>query len=187
MTGLVLAGGQSQRMGQNKALLCYQELPQYKVVAKLLQPFCSEVWISSATNLDPNYMHIPDDLQYENVGPTAGLLSAFLKKQADIFVLAIDYPFLTPADIAVLFQNYQTNLCTTVLYNPDTYFYEPYLGIYTQTDLISIATSITTTINFSLQKWLVANKILPSILSDYTHLQSIDTIEQYEVATRNKI
>jgi molybdenum cofactor guanylyltransferase len=179
MTGLVLAGGQSKRMGQNKALLCYQELPQYKVVLKLIQPFCNEVWISSASILDPNYRHIGDGLRYKNHGPIAGLLSAFTQKQDDYFVIAIDYPFLDAEDVEILFRSYQVGNCTSVMYNKKTQFYEPYLGIYIQYDLATIEHIVKSTENFSLQKWLVSNNILQTNIPDDTHLQSIDTLEQY--------
>jgi molybdenum cofactor guanylyltransferase len=179
MIGLVLAGGQSQRMGQNKALLCYQEKPQYAVVLELLKPYCTEVWISSPTILDESLVHIMDNTRYENAGPIAGLLSAFSHQKNNFLVLAIDYPFLDANDIAILYKAYDANQCSSVLYNAATKFYEPYLGIYTQSDIAAIEREVTSSANFSLQNWLVANKILPTTLPNDEHLQSVDTIDKF--------
>ena len=47
MNGLVLSGGQSSRMGRDKALIDYHGLPQYAYVYDLLLGFCDKVFISS--------------------------------------------------------------------------------------------------------------------------------------------
>ena len=46
MNGLVIAGGKSTRMQQDKAMIQYHGMPQYQYVYNILQPFCSETFIS---------------------------------------------------------------------------------------------------------------------------------------------
>ncbi len=46
MNGIILAGGQSSRMGQPKSLLEYHGKPQYQYAAELLNSFCAQVFIS---------------------------------------------------------------------------------------------------------------------------------------------
>jgi molybdopterin-guanine dinucleotide biosynthesis protein A len=81
LRGLVLAGGQSQRMGHDKGRLTYhQGQEQRAYAAKLLVPFCEDVFVScraeqvaelQAASLQP----LPD--QFLDLGPMSGLLSAF--------------------------------------------------------------------------------------------------------------
>jgi molybdenum cofactor guanylyltransferase len=50
MNGFVLAGGQSTRMGQDKALLRLGNTPLILRAAKILQPFVSEVILLACQN-----------------------------------------------------------------------------------------------------------------------------------------
>ncbi|MEY4787280.1 MAG: hypothetical protein RL692_1174, partial [Planctomycetota bacterium] len=47
--GLILTGGQSSRMGSDKAQLTYSNRPQWQEVADLLRPFCNKVYWSCAS------------------------------------------------------------------------------------------------------------------------------------------
>ena len=46
MNGLVIAGGNSSRMGTDKAFLQYSKNPQYQEVYSLLEPFCEQTFVS---------------------------------------------------------------------------------------------------------------------------------------------
>ncbi|MCB0529955.1 MAG: NTP transferase domain-containing protein, partial [Saprospiraceae bacterium] len=41
--GLVLAGGESRRMGTPKSLISYHGMPQYRHAATLLGAYCSKI------------------------------------------------------------------------------------------------------------------------------------------------
>ena len=75
-TGIVLAGGKSSRMGQDKALLDYQGKRLIDYAIELLTPVCSEILIS--TN-QPGYENLGFQLivdQYPDCGYIGGLHAA---------------------------------------------------------------------------------------------------------------
>ncbi len=77
--GLVLAGGRSSRMMQDKALLTYHESNQLVHTANLLLEHCSRVFISCRHDQLSEYSSFGFPLiidRYLDIGPSAGLLSA---------------------------------------------------------------------------------------------------------------
>lgn len=102
--GLVLAGGSSVRMGQDKGLLDYHHgIPQVLWLTRLLEGFCKSVYISVNSRqreVDP-YVGLPtllDQTPYQ--GPAAGLLSAWEEiPNAAWLVVAIDLPFINQATL----------------------------------------------------------------------------------------
>ncbi|MDH4260629.1 MAG: NTP transferase domain-containing protein, partial [Gammaproteobacteria bacterium] len=46
LNGLVLAGGYSSRMREDKAALAYRQRPQLEQAFELLAPFVSQAWVS---------------------------------------------------------------------------------------------------------------------------------------------
>jgi molybdopterin-guanine dinucleotide biosynthesis protein A len=103
--GLVLAGGESRRMGTDKGLLAYHRRSQRAHVASQLAPFCEQVFISvrvdQVESLEPGLTPLLD--RHADIGPMAGLLAAFeAHPKAAWLVVACDLPFLTEATIAEL-------------------------------------------------------------------------------------
>ena len=76
--GLVLIGGQSTRMGQDKSGLVYHGLPQRDHLTVLLGPLCQRVYwsVNEAQNNTLSYPHLLPD-RYPQQGPLGGLLTAF--------------------------------------------------------------------------------------------------------------
>ncbi len=93
--GLVLAGGLSRRMSEDKSDMVYHQLPQYEHVALLLKNFCDEVFISVRNPADKSatFPHITD--QFPSEGPIAGILTA-LCRHPDIpwLIAPVDMPAL---------------------------------------------------------------------------------------------
>jgi molybdopterin-guanine dinucleotide biosynthesis protein A len=95
LTGIVLAGGKSSRMGTDKGLLDYKgkRLVEYSI--DLLRYYCNYLIIS--TN-NPEYkrfgLPIAAD-EFPEKGPAGGLFSALRKSSTDWnLVLACDMPFI---------------------------------------------------------------------------------------------
>ena len=94
--GLVLAGGQSRRMGQDKALLMRDGQSQLSYVAGVLDEVVDQVFVSTRPDQqdDPErsqYQTIAD--RYEDIGPIAGILSAMDEHpERDWLVVACDLP-----------------------------------------------------------------------------------------------
>ena len=94
--GLVLAGGESRRMGSDKALLVRDGRSQLSHAADLLATHTERVFVSARREQldDPErgrYDTIAD--RYDNLGPVAGILSALEEHPGcDWLVVACDLP-----------------------------------------------------------------------------------------------
>lgn len=177
LNGLVLAGGYSQRMKQDKADLNYHHKPQYQYVYDLLQPFCQQLFISC--KLGKTYpLPCIYDKENEIQGPIAGLFAAFSTIKTAWLVVAIDYPFFNFNAVEQLLQERDLDSLATVYYNAESHFFEPYLGIYEAAFFDILATEIATG-NFSLQKILQRNLVKKVIPQNPIVLKSVDTLEDY--------
>jgi len=90
LTALILAGGKSERMGKDKALIEYEGKPHIFYLADLLAPFSDKILISrnkqQAALPVGNYEIIYDDDGTENQGPLTGLISAIKKYPSSDFL-----------------------------------------------------------------------------------------------------
>ena len=131
LKGLILAGGHSKRMGMDKALINYHGVPQYQYLHDLMHQFTAEVFISCRPGqvFDTNIPRIED--QFENLGPIAGVLSAF-KTDATCawWVIACDLPYVDESSISFLLANRDASKEATFYIDPETLFPEPLLTIF---------------------------------------------------------
>ena len=107
--GLVLAGGQSKRMGHDKALIRVNGETQLSRAVKLLESFLDRVYVSTRADQQDDFerkkfQRIID--RYEKLGPIAGILSA-MKEHSDVgwLVLACDLPNIDETTIRFLLDN----------------------------------------------------------------------------------
>lgn len=135
LRGLVLAGGQSQRMGQDKGRIAYHAGQEQRAhAAALLAPFCEDVLVScraeqaaelAAAGLQP----LPDT--FLGLGPMSGLLSAFqLDPNAAWLVVACDLPFLSEATLQHLVQHRHMGRMATAYQSPANEWPEPLITIW---------------------------------------------------------
>jgi molybdenum cofactor guanylyltransferase len=185
MNGLVIAGGKSSRMGTNKAFLQYFHKPQYQIVFDLLHTHCEKVFIGlNAANdliIEPKILDLPI---YKDIGPMASILSAFAMEKTDWMVMAIDYPFIKADHLQLLISQFFSKRKTSVLYNNETNFYEPFIGIY-EKSFNSILLRNVNNNNFSMQEILQTTNI-EKISIENTNLQSVDTFELYQSIINSK-
>ncbi len=97
--GLVLTGGKSTRMKNDKALLRFHSKPQTLHAFELLSKFCSKVFISARKQPADKIMQqlacIYDLEQLSDCGPLSGILTAMTKfPKVAWLVLACDLPFV---------------------------------------------------------------------------------------------
>jgi molybdenum cofactor guanylyltransferase len=111
--GLLLAGGKSSRMGQDKGEINYFGLTQREYAAKLLKGYVQESYLSlnatQAAAYQGDFPIIAD--QFLGIGPLGGILSAFKAFPNHAWlVLACDMPFVTEATLNYLcnFRNPQS-------------------------------------------------------------------------------
>jgi FdhD protein len=107
VTGVILAGGSSSRMGRNKALLEVDGSPIITRTYRILASLFHEVIVVTNSPLDYDFLpcrKVPDI--YPGCGSIAGLHSALAHSStAHSFVTACDLPFLDPAVIRYLCDN----------------------------------------------------------------------------------
>jgi len=99
VTGVILAGGASRRMGSNKALLPYRGGLFIEAIFSQMQRLFAEVLL--VTNHPGQYQFLPcrkvGDL-YPGHGPLAGIHAGLCHSGSEaIFVVACDMPYLNPA------------------------------------------------------------------------------------------
>lgn len=174
LQGLVLAGGNSTRMGQDKAFLCYHDKPQYQYVYDLLEPVCESVCVSMNGNHNVAVPLLQDAAAFENAGPMSGLLTAFAHKQASWLVVAIDYPSFGTKALQELIAARNENALATVFFHPETGYFSPFLGIYEQA-FASVLFAAFHQKERSLQHLLHQVEVQKVIPTDWDFIQSIDT------------
>lgn len=95
ISGFILAGGKSNRMGTDKALLLVQDEPLLKRMIRLISPFCKTIAISGQ-NIEYtgfNVEMVPD--LYTERGPISGIVSALNHTTTEWNLLVgVDVPFI---------------------------------------------------------------------------------------------
>jgi molybdopterin-guanine dinucleotide biosynthesis protein A len=108
--GLILAGGRSMRMGEDKAFLRYNGIPQLSRLMKDLSECCDKVFISCRGGQYDGHPLLHDVPQISDrfleMGPIGGILSAQMQEpNAAFLVVACDLPFVTSDVLTHLQQN----------------------------------------------------------------------------------
>ncbi|TGE27621.1 NTP transferase domain-containing protein [Hymenobacter metallicola] len=133
LRGLVLAGGQSQRMQTDKGRLNYHGLEQRAYAAQLLAQVCTDVHVScrpdQLAQLPAGLAPLPD--RFLELGPMGGILSAFqLDPNAAWLVVACDLPFLSAATLQHLAHHRNGAKVATAFRSPENEFPEPLITIW---------------------------------------------------------
>lgn len=104
---VILCGGKSSRMGEDKALLPfsnYKTLTQYQY--ERLKPHFKEIYLSSKTNKFDFDANIIYDEKYEESSPLIALKSIFEKLESEkVFIITVDTPFVKISSINELLNN----------------------------------------------------------------------------------
>jgi molybdenum cofactor guanylyltransferase len=133
LNGLVLAGGQSQRMGTDKGLLNYHGSEQRLHTANLLASYCQQVYISLNSSQADSYQGPYPTLtdQYLNCGPLAGILTAFRHNPNTAWlVLACDLPYINQPSLAQITSQRNPQKLATAFQSSTGGFPEPLATIY---------------------------------------------------------
>jgi len=97
ITGIVLAGGKSSRMGSDKGLMIFNGKPLVKYSLELLSHFCENILISSN---NPEYKSFGFEVIADEVagaGPVAGIATCLRQSKTSLnLVLSCDMPLLDP-------------------------------------------------------------------------------------------
>src|SRR6476661_964598 len=130
ISGVLLAGGESRRMGKDKATVLFRGKPLWEVQLGLLRKLNpSEILLSAKT--DPSWR--PADVQFvaddlPSRGPLSGLAASLTRMRAQhLLSLAIDMPFMTAEYLKFL--SNQIEPCRGVIAKIEDRF-EPLAAIY---------------------------------------------------------
>ena len=136
LTGIVLAGGLSSRMGHDKTRIHVHgdsEPDLLVYTCKLLETVCPEVWISSR-DVRPHadgYLWVKDEI--EGKGPIGGVMTSLRAAQGPVLVLSCDLPFMNANMLQKLIafwkQKPEGTLHTTYI-QEETGFIEALVSIY---------------------------------------------------------
>lgn len=131
LTGAILAGGFSRRLGQDKATLPLGGKPLTLRVNEALAPLVSICWLITNQPLDHLNFGLPlvTDLRPFQ-GPAGGLLTAlFYARTPWVLAAAVDNPFLVPALLAELVARAdRTSRPAVICHSP--WGLEPFPGVY---------------------------------------------------------
>ncbi len=130
--GLILTGGESSRMKENKSLLVYHQQAQWLHLYDLLDEKCEKTFVSCPENKVTIYNGKPiitDTII--GYGPLSGILSGLLQlKNKALLVLACDLPLITKQTINQLIESRDPSKMATAFLNPESNFLEPLITIY---------------------------------------------------------
>ncbi|MDP2335425.1 MAG: molybdenum cofactor guanylyltransferase [Bacteroidota bacterium] len=134
ITGIVLAGGRSSRMGSDKSLMELKDKSLVEYAIDALKPLCSKVVISSNNSVYgfTGCEVWPDELP--DGAPMIGIYSCLKRSETEInIILSCDMPLMSTAMLEYLLANSE-NYDITVPVHSDG-FIEPLCGIYKQSSI----------------------------------------------------
>lgn len=184
--GLVLAGGQSRRMGQDKGLLNYRGVPHREYLYALLGRYCERVLLS----LNPS-QPAPDSSQfnlifdhptYTDTGPVGAVVNvAEQHPGVALFVVTCDLPFFDAACAEQLLTAREPLRDATAFFNPDMNQAEPLVTIYEAEFLRHVPSQFKSGVN-SLRKLLAKANVKLVAGHDGRCIHSADQPSEFDAA-----
>jgi len=131
ITGIILAGGKSRRLGEEKGLAEFNGKPLIQHTIDILQPVCYKIIISANRQLDGyaafGYEVVED--QIKDIGPMGGLMACLERSDTRYnFVISCDTPFI-PSDLFPFLLESIENFQVAVPVHHDNYI-EPLCAVY---------------------------------------------------------
>ncbi len=180
LTGIILAGGKSSRMGKDKSFLTIDGKTFIQRQAEKLQQFCSEIIIST----DNDEINIPNTLKvsdiYKNCGPIGGLYAGLKHSTNEFaFVLTVDTPLVSDELISFIVNNSDGFDVTVSAFNEKIH---PLIGMYHKS-VVSILENEIKNENYKVLKFI--EKTSFQILDTSNFLKdnyfNINTLNEYKL------
>lgn len=187
--GLVLVGGKSTRMGQDKAQLNYHGKPQAAYMYEMLQNYCASTFLScraeQATTFEGNLACLVDS--FGDLGQLGGILSAFRAFPAAAWlVVACDMPFLRPQTLETLIANRNAARHATAFWDDNKQFPEPLAAIYEPSIYFNLLQFLG--LGYDCPRKVLINSDVAMIPPPHpTDLQNINFPEDYEQAKKKLV
>jgi molybdopterin-guanine dinucleotide biosynthesis protein A len=181
ITGLVLAGGQSRRMGRDKGSLEYHDMPQVRYVWRMLSAVCNPVYVSAqeAQLRTEAYRDLPIVADASEArGPAAGLLGAWsMHPDTALLVLAVDMPLVDLGMLRGLLAARHSGRLATVFAHPDG-TPEPLCTLW-EAEARGYIVERAQMGAYSLRELLASSSVMSVEAVDPSRLVGVNTVEDY--------
>lgn len=97
LTGILLAGGESRRMGHDKGMIRVGKLLMYQYPLRVLESLCDEILISTCKpmEIEEPYEQVCDEIA--GIGPIGGIYTCLKRSSNELnIILSYDLPLLRP-------------------------------------------------------------------------------------------
>ncbi|UWX55994.1 NTP transferase domain-containing protein [Maribacter litopenaei] len=185
--GLVLSGGKSTRMGQDKGLISYHGVPQREHLYSLLEAVCDKAFMSvrqdQQGDIPSTFNTILDKDEFR--GPYNGLLSAH-KEYPDVawLVLACDLPLIDQESLEELIEKRDTKKMATAFAQRENPLPEPLCAIW-EPEALKISIAYLEAGNGTCpRKFLINNDVLLVFPKRPEVLLNANSQEDYEEAVQ---
>lgn len=186
LSGIILMGGTSRRMGEDKSVLLVQGKPLYLHATEKLEPYCEHIFLSANKH---QALHTKYELpliidQYDDQGPLGGILSSLECVQKSIFVLAVDMPYITGAEIQLLLNSRKQGQHVSLYYNSEANKYEAMFSIW-EISVLPILKSFFSGGGRSAQSLLRALDVPGIPMEDNLPFRSVNTTDEWAAIEKN--
>lgn len=137
ITGVILSGGRSSRMGVNKSFLKLGNQTIIERIIDLIKSIFSEVIIITNTPDEYKFFNLPlyEDI-YKWKGPLAGIHSALVHSKTDkVFVISCDVPLMSREMIEYIIKHKSEK---PIVFCEAAGYHQPLVGVYSKKILSEI-------------------------------------------------
>lgn len=183
--GLVLAGGKSTRMGEDKGMISYHGMPQREYLYHLLGRVCEETYVSirpdQKVEFDESMATIVDEDAFK--GPFNGILSAHRKfPEVAWLVLACDLPLIDLGSLQELIASRDPNVVATSFAHKEDPLPEPLCAIWEPSGFNKSIEYLENGNGTCPRKFLINNETKLVFPSDPNVLLNANSEEEYKEA-----
>lgn len=181
--GLVLAGGQSLRMGKDKGLLDYFGKSQRSYTAELLQKLNLNTFLSVRKEQKVERDDLIEDV-FLGLGPFGAICSAFQQNPNVAWLtLATDLPYIDERIILSLLENRDPSKLATAVKGKGKKFPEPLITIWEPKAYPVLLQYLS--LGISCPRKVLINSDVKTIETDDDYLFNVNTPEEYDVVKKD--
>lgn len=132
MKGIILAGGQSRRMGRDKGLMSLGGIPLVQLAAERMAHCCDEVLISVHRQQQDHYQAFGRVIldEYEEQGPLGGILSALTRVSGPVMFTPVDLPLLRAEELIQLRAHHSPESLVTAFFDEEEKRWEALVSLW---------------------------------------------------------
>lgn len=178
LNGLVLIGGKSTRMGEDKSQLSYYGMPQSDYTVQLLEKQQLDTFVSVRAEQDAKQHKTITDA-FVGLGPFGAICSAFMKNPNNAYlVLATDLPYVSEALVAQLIAARNPKKIATAIKGKSAKFMEPLVTIWEPKAYPILLSYLAQ--GYSCPRKILINSDVEIVEVDDTLIRNVNTPEEYK-------